>query len=655
MATVSIEIAGMRALVQSVETALEAVPSDQNAVRGQLDRVMLSTQPVQPADHVVAWMQEQIPGLRRRLAMAIALEAATPGLQSYVQFDESLVSTRSPADAADLADEIADKIESGDTDFDDDLLKILEENSVDPYFASALAKRLSPEELAQFVKGMSARRGVLASDPTLDRDALPDFDDQYGRWLDGLAKALGIATMQQGADLKLPEDYTDQWLAQMTDVETGVPGDASALALLVSRGTWSTDFTVGITKGLWEYEKAVDLPGMWQRDAFPALGGSYVGAVEPGGRQAYDPLALALQAVGRDQDAALELFARGEKVTVEVDGHDQTSTAFLKYLLAERRWPVDDGQGAKEAIVAGMTPKLGGSVDSALVAQYANAMIQYKQAEIEARADDGGNWFSDIGHMVLDGLGLVPVIGEPVDAINGIWYYAEGNVLDGSLSFASCIPVLGWFSTGGKWAHRGARALDVAKLVGRDGKPLDEALESVQLLAKADDIEAGVFRFDNLADFNRAANNPHPGVTYQYKDLTWSTDELGRTSVVSGKPRLESPGRDTNLQRDIGNGPDARDSDVGFHLIGDSLGGPTNRLNVLPGNGKPIDDGLANLNQGQYARMERQLRRALADGRDVRVEIKPVYPPGSATTRPDKIVVDTWIDGASRPYVFVNK
>jgi hypothetical protein len=655
MATVSIEIAGMKSLVESVEKALEAVPSDQSAVRTQLDRVMLSTQPVQPADHVVAWMQGQIPGLRRRLALAVAIEASKPGLQSFVQFDESLVSTRSPAEAADLADEIADKIEKSDTELDSDLLAVLEDNSVDPYFASALAKRLSPEELAQFVKGMASRRDVLASDSMRDPDALPAFDDQYGRWLDGLGRTLGIATMQKGADLALPDDYTEQWLAQMTDVETGVPGDASALALIVSRGTWSTDFTVDLTKGLWDYEKAVDLPGMWQRDAYPSLGGGYVGAVEPGGQQAYDPLALVLKAVGRDQDAALELFARGDKVTVQVDGHDQTSTAFLKYLLTERRWPVDDGQGAKEAIVAGMTPKLGGSVDSALVAQYANAMIAYKQAEIEARADDGGNWFSDIGHMVLDGLGMVPVVGEPVDAINGIWYYAEGNVLDGSLSMASCIPVLGWFSTGGKWARRGARALDAAKLVGRDGKPLDEMLESVQLLARADDIEAGVFRFDDLEAFNRAANNPHPGVTYQYKDLTWSTDELGRTSLVSGKPTLDSPGRDTGLQRDIGKGPDARDSDVGFHLIGDSLGGPTNRLNVLPGNGKPIDDGLANLNQGEYAKMERALRGALRDGGDVRIELTPVYPSGSVTTRPDRFVVDTWVNGRHEPYEFENK
>jgi hypothetical protein len=654
MTTASIEISGMKTLVQSVESALEGIPSDQGAVRSQLDRVMLPTQSVAPADHVVSWMQDEIAGLRRRLALAISIEASTPGVQSFVQLDESLISTKTPAEAAALADKVADKIEDGDGDFDDDILKVLEENSVDPYFASALAKRLSPEEVANFAQSMGSRRESIASYST-DPDELKDFDAQYTRWLDGLGKTLGIATMQGGSDLKLPDDYSQQWLSAMTDSDKTRPGEASWLALVVSRGTWSTDFTVDLTRGIYNHERDVDMRGMWQMDAFPVGGSTYVGAVEPGGTQAYDPLALLLKAVGRDQDAAIELFTRTEKVTVEVDGQQQTSDAFLKYLIAERRWPVDDGEGAKLAIAAGMTPKLGGSVDSALVAQYANTMIKYKTAEIEARADDGGNWFSDVGHLVLDGLGLIPVAGEAFDVVNGIWYYAEGSVVDGSLSMAAVIPVLGWGATGGKWARKGAKALDAAKLVGRDGKPLDELVDSFQLLAKADNIEPGVFKFDTLADFNRAANNPHPGVVYQYKDMSWATDEFGRTSMVNGQLKLEGGGRNPNLQREIGNGPDAKGSDVGFHLIADSLGGPTNKLNVLPGNGKPIDDGLANLNQGEYASMERALRGALKDGKDVRIEIAPQYPSGTGTSRPDQIIVRTYVDGLPRNYTFVNK
>jgi hypothetical protein len=148
-------------------------------------------------------------------------------------------------------------------------------------------------------------------------------------------------------------------------------------------------------------------------------------------------------------------------------------------------------------------------------------------------------------------------------------------------------------------------------------------------------------------------------VTYQYKDMRWTTDDAGRTTLVQGKLTLEPGGRDPKLQRDIGNQTGAKDTDVGFHLIADSLGGPTNKLNVLPGNGKPIDDGLANLNQGAYATMERKLRQGLKDGKDVEFELTPVYPKHAdgapASTRPDMFVVRTWVDGKIEVYRFVNK
>lgn len=650
MGTVSIEISGMRSLVQGVETAIGDLPGDQGAVRGALTRVMLSGESVAPADDVVGWLQGEVAGLRRRLAMAIAIEASTPGVQSFVQFDESSISTNTPDQAAKLADKVADDLKDGD--FDDDVLAVLADNKVDPYFACALAKKLSPEDLALIAQNMSGRRLQIEQDMTHDLDDLQDFEKRYTTLLDGLGQSIGIATQQTGADLRLPSDYTQKWLDAMTGDDVR-PGQASWLGLVMSRGAFSTDFTVGVTRGLYEYEKSADMRGMWNTDANPSLG-TYVGAVNPDGSQAYDPLALALKAVGRNADASMELFAHGDTSTVQVDGKDVEVNAFVKYLIAERKWPTDDGEGAKEALAAGMTPTLGGSTDSMDVARFANAVVAFKTKEIEDRQDDGG-WFSDIGHLVLDGLGLVPVVGEPADAINGIWYYAQGNVIDGSLSMAAVIPGLGWAATGGKWTRKGLKLTEAgSKLLTRDGKVIDD-LEQFSLLAKADNIEPGVFKFDDLEDLNRAANMPHPGVTYQYKGMSWTTDELGRVNKVDGSLSLGSGGRDPKLQGEIGKGPDAKDTDVGFHLIGDALGGPTNRLNVLPGNGKPIDDGLANLNQGEYARMERAMRGALKDGKDVSIDLTPVYRSGNATTRPDRFDVVTTVDGEIQKYFFVNK
>ena len=64
---------------------------------------------------------------------------------------------------------------------------------------------------------------------------------------------------------------------------------------------------------------------------------------------------------------------------------------------------------------------------------------------------------------------------------------------------------------------------------------------------------------------------------------------IGGTDAGCSKP---------SLQTAIGNGLDARATDVGFYLVADFLDGPTVQLNVVPGNGKPVGDSIPNLNQG---------------------------------------------------------
>lgn len=68
-----------------------------------------------------------------------------------------------------------------------------------------------------------------------------------------------------------------------------------------------------------------------------------------------------------------------------------------------------------------------------------------------------------------------------------------------------------------------------------------------------------------------------------------------------------------------------------------------------------IDDGLANLNQGAYASMERRLRNALAEGSTVRIELHTIYPDGS-TIRPSEFQVGAWIDDVWVEFgPFINK
>ncbi|MFD1145582.1 DNRLRE domain-containing protein [Saccharothrix hoggarensis] len=73
----------------------------------------------------------------------------------------------------------------------------------------------------------------------------------------------------------------------------------------------------------------------------------------------------------------------------------------------------------------------------------------------------GMSW-SDLGHLALDVVGLVPVIGEAADLANAAWYAAEGDYVNAALSAASAIPFAGYAATGAKLAIKGADAVSGA-------------------------------------------------------------------------------------------------------------------------------------------------------------------------------------------------
>ncbi|WP_022923424.1 hypothetical protein [Serinicoccus marinus] len=71
MALVSIDIGAMEDLVSDLTSARDDLPSDVSTVKGRLDHVMLSTEPVSGVDfgaEIWAWMDDRIRDLTRRLA-----------------------------------------------------------------------------------------------------------------------------------------------------------------------------------------------------------------------------------------------------------------------------------------------------------------------------------------------------------------------------------------------------------------------------------------------------------------------------------------------------------------------------------------------------------------------------------------------------------
>jgi YD repeat-containing protein len=155
--------------------------------------------------------------------------------------------------------------------------------------------------------------------------------------------------------------------------------------------------------------------------------------------------------------------------------------------------------------------------------------------------------------------------------------------------------------------------------------------------------------FNNVDDFNRAAQNPVRNTRYEYGGYAWTTDSSGRVAEIegmatptSGTSRYHTPG--TLNQAQLGQVSGAQPGDVGFHLVGHQFGGPINPLNVVPGNGKPLPlaggGRLTNINQGRYSsEFEAAVARLSREtGAPVPVRISVSYGAGNTTSRPDTFV-----------------
>ncbi|KAA0944294.1 hypothetical protein FQ087_19490 [Sporosarcina sp. ANT_H38] len=91
--------------------------------------------------------------------------------------------------------------------------------------------------------------------------------------------------------------------------------------------------------------------------------------------------------------------------------------------------------------------------------------VEYKTEEIVQVDKPKDNKLLDYLQVGLDIAGLVPVIGEAADGVNGVIYTARGDTLNAALSFGAMIPVAGWASTGGKLALKGNDLNQVSKVV----------------------------------------------------------------------------------------------------------------------------------------------------------------------------------------------
>ena len=353
--------------------------------------------------------------------------------------------------------------------------------------------------------------------------------------------------------------------------------------------------------------------------------------------------------IGIVEGASLALHDMGKGVVQLVDGAGK--------LVSPLEWATHGGDNLRRLDAVGQSVgAIGNLANPAAWILDAGSNVETAKnlwngvTEGYQEAAANGDWSKFIGRGVVDVGSLFIGVGEANAAIKG----AQG---------AGALSRIGEGANALDKAADATRALDAAGDGGRIARA-DDALRAAddavatQAARAADDLDAilaradtgttlggrRLLRFDSADDFNIAANAAQPNTVYAFGNYRYTTDAESRVIRAEGKVELAPAGRnDPTLQTGIGN--EGRETDVGFHLVADRFGGQTNRLNVVPGNGKPIGDGLPNHNNGAYKRFENEMARLREAGHDVEVRISPEYTAGNTSTRPDSFIAEYRTDG----------
>ena len=167
------------------------------------------------------------------------------------------------------------------------------------------------------------------------------------------------------------------------------------------------------------------------------------------------------------------------------------------------------------------------------------------------------NW-KNLGHAILNGLGLIPVIGEAFDIANAIWYAHDGEYGMAVLSMMSALPMIGNIASGIMTA---AKITTAAKIVSTACKVVSNAATFTQAAiggvnnAKAivkNMINGKLFSEDTAKNLVSFGINAFTAAT-SGKNLLSSSKELKKVvgdSVGSkwGKKAKKEPLLECNLQ-----------------------------------------------------------------------------------------------------------
>ncbi|GAA4284750.1 hypothetical protein GCM10022261_22810 [Brevibacterium daeguense] len=455
MSTTSIDIPAMHDLIRTSESSAALILEQAAIISDRLLGLLL------PADNpglaqarqAAHWIREQIPDLNRRVALAEYIEAQTPGLQTSVDIDESRISDRTPQQAREDAQRALERLQalldaemqiSGERrPMDPELLQLLTDNALDPYFAQELAKGLDP-----------AMTGLLVQNRALDLrwaeqdgpEAVDASRAEYEAFIDAIGGSLGVASRGTGP-LSPPEGFADSWAEALTlrywDESYPSSQLSGAIALTLSRGAFGREFLETVHAKMFDIE--AERPGA-SRVMAP------YGITDPAGRSLDDPMLHLVAGLRFNPEAARSILSPSNTRRFEVAGEPAMST-YLQTLMM-REW----GEGGVDSLTGLLTDITTGDFantaqteaivgESARVAGLAEALRQQAEADADMSVSD---WI----HLGLDFGGMLPVVGIPIDVGNGLWYAIEGDPLNAGMSMAGMIPFAGDAASAGRTGRR---------------------------------------------------------------------------------------------------------------------------------------------------------------------------------------------------------
>lgn len=345
-----------------------------------------------------------------------------------------------PEQAEELAQYVAERVEDGDINADD--VRLMGLYQANEHFAATFYRTVSPDEMTDAIMGLSADAFPYGSPPSPEM-----YEEQQKLYADFLVAAgTMLATYSKGTGVNAPpSDFADTWGNAIVSEGPEDQYNAAALSLLFKHGQdgeFDSDFLADVTEIVYQYEQNHQSDGpIWGPRVGMDSGSGPYGPQDPTksgdiwyGEHNYDPLANLFTAMNESPEAAEIFFSRGDET--EYDDTGQQVNDRLLYLLKDRVWPTDDGDGLGQALEGAMTNSRGSDADAEAAAALTSQMVHI----IANEANDGDGMLDDGWHIpegMRDSVGNIAASyisdiyriaqndsGDPF--VEGDWVYGNG-------------------------------------------------------------------------------------------------------------------------------------------------------------------------------------------------------------------------------------